>query len=180
MMATRVDERQGGRRATASPRFALAAVGIAAAMLALIAGAWLALRAADSDEGPAPESVGTDTLQWVVGGVPQPLPSVAPLLGDLSASIALAPGDERYARTVDVFLFHENAPGDAVDGAVVQATATMLLMDHGAVATEATPTGDGHYLLPLRFGMPGEWQIDLAVSAGDQHASMVLVVEVWS
>jgi copper transport protein len=114
---------------------------------------------------PATDTTTADNLQLVVAGIASPFISgdAVPLDGDVLARVTWQPGDERVSRMVDLYLFHQDS-GEPVRDAAVQATATMRYMEHGTFSETALSAGDGHYLLPLQFTMPGEWQLELQIT----------------
>ena len=150
-------------------------------VVALAAG-WAAERSASTVEparqgvavaASTPDAGNHDELQFVVGGIARPFPSgsAIPVAGDVMARVVVStPGDQRYARTVDVFLYRQ---GDSapIDDARIDATAHMIFMDHGTFHPEVIHTDGGHYVLPVPFVMAGEWQLDMDIgAAGDQGA----------
>jgi hypothetical protein len=117
-----------------------------------------------------------DALQLVVGGMPRSFTSGSevPVAGEVLARIGVsAPGDQRYARTVEVFLYRQSDAAP-IDDARIAATAHMIYMDHGTFHPEVIPAGGGHYVLPVPFVMPGEWQLDMDIAAAGDHGTVEL------
>ncbi len=124
----------------------------------------------DENSDPIP-----DDLQLVVAGIASPFANggEAPVAGDVVAQLTFTPSGDRYGRDLDVYLYHQNT-SIPLDDATIQATATMLFMDHGTFRQVAYPAGEGHYLLPLQFPMPGEWQLELDITAVDAQKTLYL------
>ncbi|MBI3968863.1 MAG: FixH family protein [Chloroflexi bacterium] len=117
-----------------------------------------------------------DTLELVNGGIASPFANGGeiPVVGDVVVQVTVESGDARASRRVHVYLHHDTATRAPIADAGVQATVHMRFMDHGTLQRAAVPTGDGHYLLPLQFAMPGEWQIDLTITTPDSQGTIHL------
>jgi hypothetical protein len=153
-------------------------------VVALTAG-WAAYRSAravepaqQGESGAAipPDSSNHDELQLVVGGIPRPFSSgsTIPVAGDVMARVVVStPGDQRYARTIDLFLYRQtdSAP---IDDARIDATAHMIYMDHGTFHPQVIRTNNGHYVLPVPFVMAGEWQLDMDIDAAGEQGAVQL------
>jgi len=120
-----------------------------------------------------PDAGNHDALQLVVGGIPRPFSSgsAIPVAGDVMARVVVStPGDQRYARTIDLFLYRQNDSAP-IDDARIDATAHMIYMDHGTFHPDIIRAGSGHYVLPVPFVMAGEWQLDMDIGVtGEQGA----------
>ena len=71
----------------------------------------------------------------------------------------------------------ENAAGEAVVGAQVEASGVMPVHNHGLPTRPRVTAeiGDGDYRLDgIRFHMAGEWEITISIS-GDDKTDMVVV-----
>jgi hypothetical protein len=124
-----------------------------------------------------------DTLEIAEGGSFQPLPvgDAFPLGRDLVGRIAVAhPNGSPYVRHLDVVLNSNAQSSSVVSDANVSATVRMVGMDMGIFGPVATPTSPGHYRLAVALPMPGEWQIDLKVTAPTDHATATLHLFVWT
>ncbi len=88
------------------------------------------------------------------------------------------PGDERYSRNVDLYLYHQ-ASSEPVEEATVQATASMRFMDHGTFQQAALNLGGGHYLVLLPFPMTGEWQLKFDIAAPDPSGAIWLDIDLF-
>lgn len=117
--------------------------------------------------------VNADDLQLVTGGIAQAYAGgdAIPVAGDVAATLTLAPGDARHSRRADVFLYRR-MPSEPVNDATIQATAHMRYMDHGTFREIALASDAGHYVLPLEFPMPGEWELDLEITAQNTHSTI--------
>lgn len=67
-------------------------------------------------------------------------------------------------------------PTAGVTEATVSAWSLMVMMGHGGVGVLAENVGNGHYLLPMNFTMPGAWQVDITVQVGERRAVMSLMI----
>ncbi|MDE3074114.1 MAG: FixH family protein [Chloroflexota bacterium] len=138
-----------------------------------------AAAATQASPGAAGNAAAHDTLQVVVGGIPQALTpgQDVPVAGDVTARISeqvTGPG----TRALDVWLLHDGDAQRPVEDGRITTHGYMRFMAHGGVGTVSTAAGGGHYLLPLQFTMAGDWQVDLDVTAGDQHAQLSLDMDV--
>jgi hypothetical protein len=85
----------------------------------------------------------------------------------------------RYRRDLDVFVYQNDEVTPATD-LDVQAYVRMPGMTGGGVIQPATPSGDGHYLLPLQFSMAGTWLVDVQVAASGQTTDPIrLRFQIW-
>jgi YtkA-like len=192
-MATRIDDRTTKERSPLTRRPASQSTVVIIAVIAVVAvGLWLVVRAGGDGGGgradagrvvagvDAAQTAAAASMQLVVAGIPQPLPASIPLTGDLAASVALANGDDSYARVVDLYLFREDDAGTGVDGATVRATVRMELMDHGTVHAEGAAGGGGHYQIPLSLEMAGDWQLEIEIVTPEEQATVVFSLAVWN
>jgi hypothetical protein len=71
-------------------------------------------------------------------------------------------------RLLELHLFHmDNQP---IDDAVVRLIAHMPGMEAPSFQEVAAAAGDGSYVVPLAFSMPGEWQMEVEVGIPGQPA----------
>ena len=114
-----------------------------------------------------------DDLEIVTVGIAQPYVSgePIPIAGDVTATFTLAPGEARHSRRADVLLYRQTS-SEPVNDATIQTTARMRYMDHGTFRAVALASEDGHYVLPLEFPMPGEWVLDLEITAQNTHGTI--------
>jgi hypothetical protein len=117
----------------------------------------------------------TDDLQLVVAGVASPFANgdEIPVVGDVMAQLTFTPGDERYGRDLDLHLY-QLGNSMPIDDATVQVTGRMRYMDHGTFRQTALYLEEGHYLLPLQFIMPGEWGLELEITAAGGQNTIYL------
>ncbi len=123
------------------------------------------------------ETAVPDRVDLLVGGVPRPLKDGdgIPLGGDLIARVALRPlAGVSNARLLDLELWRSAGPLTDAD---ILVAARMRYMDHGSFQVATIPSG-GHYVAPLVFAMPGEWDLDLTVRAAGTDASFALALEI--
>jgi hypothetical protein len=182
MSIAEIDRHRRRWGSVARLRNAILAAGLV--IVALAAG-WAAYRRASAVEpaqqgasaaAGAPDTGNHDELQLVVGGIPRPFSSgsTIPVAGDVMARVVVsAPGDQRYARTIDLFLYRQNDSAP-IDDAHIGATARMIYMDHGTFHPDVIRTGGGHYVLPVPFVMAGEWQLDMDIGAAGEQGAVQL------
>ncbi len=149
---------------------AMAIVGIAGMLIYALFG-WIG--GSDDPEYP-------DSLQLVVGGIPSELPGSVPIRGTTSAAFTLLPSGDRFVRTLDIYLSDPRTGVAVTEEYQIEAVATMRFMDHESFVAAAISSGDGHFRIPLKFSMGGEWQIDLTFSTPTGPAGLALFVELWN
>ena len=93
--------------------------------------------------------------------------------GDMMAEIFVDEGEGSGQRNVDVRLFSISS-GEAFDDADVRAETDSGFIEHGGFSVSAEAAGEGHYLLPLRFTMPGEWAVDVIISRAGETSALRL------
>jgi hypothetical protein len=154
-------------------------------IVVVLAAGWAAYQSASAVEparqgmvtvAGAPDAANHDELQLVVGGIPRPFSSgsAIPIAGDVMARVVVsAPGDQRYTRTIDLYLYRQNDSAP-IDNAHIDATAHMIYMDHGTFHPSVIHTDGGHYVLPVPFVMAGEWQLDMNISAAGEQGAVQL------
>ena len=131
--------------------------------------------------GSAPVDESTpDDLQLVVAGFASPFSngSEIPVAGDLVAQVTVTPGDERYGRDVELYLYHQTS-SQPLDDATIQVEASMRYMEHGTFQQSALNLGDGYYILLLPFPMPGEWQLELQIVTLDAPGTIRLDINLF-
>jgi hypothetical protein len=163
-------------------RGAILAAGL---LVVALAAGWAAYQSANAVEparqgmvtvASAPDAGTHDELQLVVGGIPRPFSSgsTIPIAGEIMARVVVSmPGDQRYARTIDLFLYRQNDSAP-IDDARIDATAHMIYMDHGTFHPPVIHTDGGHYVLPVPFVMAGEWQLDMDIGAAGEQGMVQL------
>ena len=120
-------------------------------------------------------ATGQDTMQLVIGGMPQPYTqrNPVPVVGNLIAEFAVVEGGARYVRAVDIYLYQGTRDQPYADANLV-VSAQMRYMDHGYYTWAATPVGDGHYIISMPFNMPGEWKLTFELTDKGKKSSVVL------
>ncbi len=128
------------------------------------------------------ESNGDETITLVTAGIASSLPNGGdvPVSGGLLAALTLNPGNDRYSRQLDVYLHDAQASPAAIDGAAVLATGRMRYMDHGTFRQVAVEAGDGQYVVPLTFPMPGEWEVALQIDAPREQGKLTLNIDLFN
>ncbi|MBI3943793.1 MAG: hypothetical protein HY326_12325 [Chloroflexi bacterium] len=129
---------------------------------------------------PTPTGVSNDALELLVGGISRPLTngSEITIAGDLQAQLTFSAGDKHYFRNLDLYLYHLDSTRPE-ENATIELTGRMRYMDHGTFRQVAIPLGGGHYLLPLEFPMPGEWQMGLDIGAAGSPSSVIINLDLF-
>ncbi|MBI3536610.1 MAG: hypothetical protein HY070_03450 [Chloroflexi bacterium] len=124
--------------------------------------------------------IAPDNLQLVIGGMPQPFnfQNEIPIAGDLQAKLEIQPGDERYTRTAELFLYQATAQ-QPIDSTRILVTGRMRYMDHGTFRQVAERLGDGHYAINLPFAMPGEWELDFDIGAMEKQRTLTVFIDLF-
>jgi len=52
-----------------------------------------------------------------------------------------------------------------------------MYMPHGNIKVEAAPMGDGHFLVPYRLVMPGEWRADITIAGSPAPFALIFQVQ---
>ncbi|MBI1800926.1 MAG: FixH family protein [Chloroflexi bacterium] len=131
---------------------------------------------------PTEQAVGgNDNLQWALGGITQPFQPGAEiaLTGDVLASVTVnRSAGQRGQREIDVQLYHTTT-ANPIDDADVQAVTQMRYMDHGQSKTIALRSSGGHYLLPVQFAMPGEYQVNIVINTAGKQTTLQLYFDLF-
>ncbi len=121
-----------------------------------------------------------DQLELVVAGFGKPFSNgeAIPVVGDILANMTVIPGNERYNRDLELYLYHE-ASSKPIDDAMIQLTGSMRFMEHGTFQAVAINLDDGNYLVQLPFPMPGEWQLEIEIIAPDGTGKIRLDIDLF-
>ena len=79
-------------------------------------------------------------------------------------SLAMDPAQPRLGRKTNFRVTVKQTPGRAVDGAQVEASLVMPLMDMGKNRFPLKPAGGGQYSGTSEFNMAGEWEVIVTAS----------------
>lgn len=114
------------------------------------------------------------TAIWVQqDGQARPFENGARLVvGELGVEIFVAPFPPMREGSIDLFLTHA-ASGRPVEGDLK--IVFDMYMPHGSIRAAALPTGGGHYLIPYKLVMPGEWRADIAITHQGEPAALALI-----
>jgi hypothetical protein len=156
--------------------------------LGLLALTWVGC--GDANAGRSTQDVGPDDnlprIAHVVDGFPFWIENGAEIdLGpELTAVIRVGPYPPTRDGVLEIVL-QNPADQTPVVGATVEASAEMRYMDHGVlrlVGMERTgaAAAPGHYRIPLRFVMAGEWQVHMRVIGAELRADFDLLLIVTS
>ncbi len=97
-------------------------------------------------------------------------------LGVVAIEIFVAPYPPLREGSIDL-LVTEAATGRPLEDSVLRIVFDMY-MPHGILRVEALPTGGGHFLVPYRLVMPGEWRANITVTGEGTPATLGLVFRV--
>jgi hypothetical protein len=128
---------------------------------------------------PIDSSARADRIALVIGGIEQGLreDDAIPVSGALEARIRIIPlANVASARVLQVTL---TRGAGSVSDATVKASARMRFMDHGSFQVVAVPSGDGSYVAPLEFAMPGEWALTLAIQTPRESGEIILDLDAF-
>lgn len=96
--------------------------------------------------------------------------------GDLDVEVFLSPYPPVREGSIDLYVT-DRAARAPVEGSGVRIVFDMY-MPHGQIKAEAMPMGGGHYLVPYKLVMPGEWRVDLALTSARGEAALGLIFKV--
>ncbi len=80
-------------------------------------------------------------------------------------SLAMDPAQPKFGRKTNFRVAVKQTLGTPVDGAQVEASLVMPLMDMGKNQFPLKPAGDGEYEGAGEFSMAGEWEVIVTASA---------------
>ncbi len=117
------------------------------------------------------------TAMWVEQeGQPRPFQNGTRLaMGELAVEIFVAPYPPLREGSIDLFL--TDATGSRPVEGDLQIAFDMY-MPHGSIRAAAIPTGGGHYLIPYKLVMPGEWRVAIVITHQGQPATLALIFRV--
>ncbi len=140
---------------------------------------------APGNEGAAPPAAATPARNpwekaflWVEqDGRTRPIENgTAVALGEVTVEVFVAPFPPLREGSIDLYVT-ETATRKPVDDSALRIIFDMY-MPHGSIRAEALPTGGGHFLVPYRLVMPGEWRADVTVTHGRSDATIGLIFRV--
>lgn len=128
--------------------------------------------------GPANEDPFKRAALWVVEDEKaRPFENGTALnLGDVDVEVFLSPYPPTREGSIDLFVI-ERPSGAPIEGGDVRIVFDMY-MPHGVIKAEALPMGGGHYLVPYKLVMPGEWRMDFTITTGTDQADLGLLFRV--
>ena len=137
-------------------------IGLAVAVAGLVG--WAALgRSPETQFDRAGAPSRPVALVLVTGGVPSPVVAGQPVglaKGIVATALTL---DARGKGHYDLKVTLREPSGAPIADARVTASVEMRTMDHSVAEFTGAGHVDGAYLVPVDFGMPGDWSIRLAV-----------------
>lgn len=154
--------------------------GIAATLAAL----FLVLAGCSGSKGSSPETASTGEVNpwekaalWVEhDGKTEPFENgTAVTVGDINVEVFVAPYPPSWEGSIDLYVT-EKATGKPLEGSG-PAIIFDMYMPHGSIKAEALPTGGGHYLVPYKLVMPGEWRVNITISRSRELAALALIFQ---
>jgi len=97
-------------------------------------------------------------------------------IGDVNVEIFVAPYPPLREGTIDLYLT-DRATNKPLESNTLRIIFDMD-MPHGSIRTEALPTGGGHFLVPYKLVMPGQWRVEITVTRGGNWAVFALIFKV--
>lgn len=97
-------------------------------------------------------------------------------VGDLNLEIFVAPFPPLREGSIDLYLT-DRATGRPAEAGALKITFDMF-MPHGVIRAQALPTGGGHFLVPYRLVMPGEWRLDITIAHRNDVIALALIFKV--
>ncbi len=96
-------------------------------------------------------------------------------VGDVTVEIFVAPYPPLREGSID-FYVTDGATGKPVEGGLK--IIFDMYMPHGSIRADALSTGGGHFLVPYKLVMPGEWRADITIARGGDAASLAVIFRV--
>ncbi len=97
-------------------------------------------------------------------------------VGDVNVEIFVAPYPPLREGNIDLYLT------DRATGKPLESNALRIIFDmdmpHGSIRADALPTGGGHFLVPYKLVMPGQWRVEITVTRGGNWAAFALIFKV--
>ena len=94
-------------------------------------------------------------------------------VGDLDVTIFVSPYPPPRAANIDFGLARAGVP---LEDAYVSLQYDMTTMGHCPFKLLAVPAGAGHYVVPVEFGMEGDFYLNVAVADGSKESILQLGV----
>ncbi len=118
------------------------------------------------------------TALWVdQGEQPRPITNgQAIAVGEVTVEVFVAPYPPQREGSIDIYV-RDRATGKPVEGNAVRIAFDMY-MPHGNIGADVLPTGGGHFLVPYKLVMPGEWRADIAITRGGSMASLAVIFRI--
>lgn len=128
--------------------------------------------------GPGQQNPWQRTALWVEqDGQARPFENgQAVAVGTVTVELFIAPYPPLREGSIDLYA-RDRVTGQPVEGDGLQIIFDMY-MPHGSIRAKAVPTGGGHYLIPYKLVMPGEWRVDITISASRDVAALAFIFRV--
>ncbi|MBI4279747.1 MAG: FixH family protein [Armatimonadetes bacterium] len=97
-------------------------------------------------------------------------------VGDVNVEVFIAPYPPVREGSIDLYVTDRATGKPASDGDLE--IIFDMDMPHGSIRAQAMPTGGGHYLIPYKLVMPGEWRVDISIASGADAAALALIFRV--
>lgn len=129
--------------------------------------------ARDSEQNPWKK-----TALWVEqGDQTRPIENgQAIAVGDVTVEVFVAPYPPLREGSIDLYV-RDRTTGRPVEGGSLKIAFDMY-MPHGSLRAEAMPTGGGHYLIPYKLVMPGEWRLDVTITHRGDDSALALIFRI--
>ncbi len=98
------------------------------------------------------------------------------VIGDVTIEIFVTPYPPLREGSIDLYVTDSATRRPVEDGAV--RIGFDMSMPHGNIKAEALPTGGGHFLVPYKLVMPGEWRAEIVVAHGGDQASLAVIFKI--
>lgn len=97
-------------------------------------------------------------------------------VGGVTVEFFVAPYPPTREGSIDLFVRDKTTRAPVESGNL--RIAFDMYMPHGSIRAEALPTGGGHYLIPYKLVMPGEWRVDITISHGGDTVTLAFIFRV--
>lgn len=154
-----------------APRWPLAAAVLAVTLVVGSAVYAVIPRATDGPTAATAQLATTRPMVLVIGGTATPLADGEPIAvakGIVASATLTSLGRGQHVLRLAL----RDDGGAPIRDATVRAVAEMRYMEHGRAESVGLPSGDGSYVVPIAFEMPGEWRISLTVTAGTTNGTV--------
>ncbi len=97
-------------------------------------------------------------------------------IADVNIEIFVAPYPPLREGSIDLYVT-DSATRRPVEDGVVKISFDMY-MPHGSIKADAMSVGGGHFLVPYKLVMPGEWRADIVVARGSDQVPLAVIFRI--